>query len=86
MGSSLSSVLRTQAKELRDKHRQRMREKAYKIPVKLLFPIMLIFFTIFIITLGPTLIKLKKILGKELAGKTQAIESNEGDSRPAATG
>ncbi len=58
MGSGLASVLRVQAKELRDKHRQRMREKAYRIPIKLLFPMILIFMTLFTMTLGPAFLQL----------------------------
>ena len=62
MGSALADALRVQASELRDKHRQRMREKAHKIPVRLLFPALLIFTTLFMITLGPTLYKVKGLL------------------------
>ncbi len=58
MGSGLASVLRVQARELRDKHRQRMREKAYRIPIKLLFPMILIFMTLFTMTLGPAFLQL----------------------------
>ena len=55
MGSSLGATLRVQASELRDKFRQRVRSKALKVPVKILFPTMLIFVTIFVITLGPAM-------------------------------
>lgn len=41
MGSSLGATLRVLVAELRDKLKQLMREKAYKIPVKLIFPIAL---------------------------------------------
>ena len=58
MGSGLAQVLRVQAHELRDKLRQRMREKAYRIPVKLLFPMVLIFMTLFAMTLGPAFLTL----------------------------
>lgn len=58
MGSGLAQVLRVQAHELRDKLRQRMRERAYRIPVKLLFPMVLIFITLFTMTLGPVFLQL----------------------------
>jgi len=41
MGSSLGATLRVLVMELRDKLKQNMRERAYKIPVKLIFPIAL---------------------------------------------
>ena len=41
MGSSLGATLRILVMELRDKLKQHMRERAYKIPVKLIFPIAL---------------------------------------------
>jgi tight adherence protein C len=56
-GISISAVLRTQAKEMRLKRRQRAEEKALQIPVKVLFPLMLcILPTLFIAVLGPTVI------------------------------
>ncbi|MFH1799592.1 MAG: type II secretion system F family protein [Candidatus Omnitrophota bacterium] len=42
LGLGLGQTLRVQAAEFRDKYRQRIREKAFKIPVKLVFPIVLI--------------------------------------------
>ncbi len=42
LGLGLGQTLRTQAVDFRDKYRQRIREKAFKIPVKLVFPIVLI--------------------------------------------
>ena len=56
-GISIAGVLRTQAKEMRLKRRQRAEEKALQIPVKVLFPLMLcILPTLFIAVLGPTII------------------------------
>ncbi|PRY67510.1 tight adherence protein C [Glaciihabitans tibetensis] len=56
-GISISSVLRTQAKEMRIKRRQRAEEKAMQIPVKVLFPLMLFILPVLLIAvLGPTVI------------------------------
>jgi tight adherence protein C len=58
-GVSVSSVLRAQSRELRQKRRQRAEEIAQKIPVKLLFPmIFLVLPALFVIVLGPGAIKI----------------------------
>lgn len=54
LGISLKSVLSTQAKMIRESHRQSVEEHAAKIPVKILIPmVMFIFPVIFIVLLGP---------------------------------
>jgi tight adherence protein C len=58
-GISIAKVLRAQAKELRMKRRQRAEEKAMKIPVKLLFPmIFCILPSMFVVLIGPGIIRL----------------------------
>ena len=58
-GISIAKVLRAQSKELRMKRRQRAEEKAQKIPVKLLFPLIFcILPSMFIVLLGPGIIRL----------------------------
>jgi len=53
-GIGIGQVLRVQAAELREKRRERAEERALKIPVLILFPLVLcIFPTIFIVLLGP---------------------------------
>jgi tight adherence protein C len=54
LGMPIGRVLKTQAQEMRTKRRQWAREKAAKLPVKILFPLILFIFPpVFIIILGP---------------------------------
>jgi tight adherence protein C len=54
LGMSVSKVLRVQAGEMRAKRRAWAREKAGKLPVKILFPlIVFIFPPVFVIIIGP---------------------------------
>ena len=54
LGIPVGRVLRTQATEMRAKRRQWAREKAAKLPVKILFPLVgFIFPSILIVVLGP---------------------------------
>jgi tight adherence protein C len=58
-GIALSNVLRTQAKVMRVKRRQRAEEKAMKLPVMVLFPLMFcIFPTLFVVVIGPAILNL----------------------------
>ncbi len=53
-GLSIASVLRTQSAELRERRRQAAEQHAQKIPVKVLFPLILFILpTLFIVVLGP---------------------------------
>ena len=53
-GIPIANVLREQSKELRVKRRQRAEEKAQKVPVKIMVPLVLFIFPVmFIIILGP---------------------------------
>jgi tight adherence protein C len=56
-GISISQVLQVQAEELRIKRRQRAEERAQKLPVKIVFPLILcIFPTLMVVLLGPAAI------------------------------
>ena len=56
-GTSLAPALRSHAKYLRTRRRQKAQETARKLSVKLVFPVFfLIFPSILLVTLGPALI------------------------------
>ena len=62
-GVSISKTLRAQAKELRAKRRQRAEEKAMRIPIKILFPmIFCVLPSLFIVVLGPGAIRISQSL------------------------
>jgi tight adherence protein C len=61
MGASIVQSLRTHAAFLRVQRAQRAEEQAAKLPVKILFPLLLcIFPAIFVVVLGPAIIQVAK--------------------------
>jgi tight adherence protein C len=63
-GIAVSTVLRIQAKVMRVKRRQRAEEKAMKLPVMILFPLLFFIFPVlFIAILGPAIINAVATLG-----------------------
>jgi tight adherence protein C len=65
MGTSIGQVLRVQSEQMRMRRRQRAEELANQAPVKMIFPLVLcIFPTLFIVILGPAVIKLFETYSK----------------------
>jgi len=61
-GTSVAQALRTHAETSRIKRRQRAEEKAAKIGVKLVFPLVFFLFPAFyVVTLGPAIIQFAKV-------------------------
>jgi tight adherence protein C len=64
-GSSVSKVLRNQARYMRIKRRQKAEESAHKVGVKLIFPIFLLIMpSVFLVTAGPAVIMLLENFSK----------------------
>jgi tight adherence protein C len=64
LGSPLGEVLRIQAVQMRMVRRQRAREQAAKVPVKLLFPLLVcIFPALGVVVIGPAAISILKAFG-----------------------
>ena len=69
-GTSIAQSLRVHSDALRTKRRQRAEEKAHKVSVKLVFPLVfLIFPSMFVIILGPGVIKIIKQLFPAMGGQ-----------------
>jgi tight adherence protein C len=68
-GTSISKVLRTQARYMRIRRRQRAEEMAHKVGVKLIFPIFLLIMpSVFIVTAGPAVLQLFLNFGNLTSG------------------
>jgi tight adherence protein C len=64
-GTPVARILRIQSDQMRVLRRQRAQERANRIPIQLLFPmIFLIFPTIFIVLLGPALLRLMAVFSR----------------------
>lgn len=65
LGVSLGNVLRIESAGLREHRKQAAREKAMKAPVKMLFPLIIFIFpAIFVIILGPAVVKVIQMFGR----------------------
>ncbi len=61
LGVSMAKILRVQSDQMRVKRRQRAQEKAQQAPVKMMLPmVLLIFPSIWIVLLGPAVLKLMR--------------------------
>lgn len=59
LGSNIANMLRIQSASMRQKRRQRAEERAAKIPIKMLFPLMFFMFpSLFVVILGPAAINI----------------------------
>lgn len=64
LGIPIGNVLREQSQQMRVKRRQLAEEKAQKVPVKILFPlIFFIFPALFIVIIGPGAIRIADVFG-----------------------
>lgn len=63
-GTSVAQALRTHAETARTKRRQAAEEKAAKLSVKLVFPLVLFLFpALYVVVLGPAIIKIVHVFG-----------------------
>ena len=64
LGMPMARVLQTQAEEMRRRRRQKVREEAAKLPVKLIFPLVVFILpSLFIVILGPAIIPIAAAIG-----------------------
>jgi tight adherence protein C len=64
-GVSVANVLRVQAKDMRIKRRQLADERAMKVPIKVLFPVLFcIFPALFVVILGPAIMRIADVFTK----------------------
>ena len=65
LGVPMAKVLRQQSEEMRVRRRQRAEELAQKVPVKILFPMILCLFpALFVVVIGPGIINLLDTFGR----------------------
>ena len=83
LGMPIGRVLKTQAAEMRLKRRQWAREKAAKLPVKILFPLVLFIFPpVFVVVLGPAVVRDRREAVADTAGRRTASPRSGRRSSP----
>lgn len=66
MGSGLVQTFRVQSDSLREKTKTKIKEKIYKIPIKIIFPLVFFIFpALFIVILAPAFISIMKTLSHQ---------------------
>ena len=67
-GTSVSQALRTFAEVARTRRRQRAEERAAKVAVKMVFPLVLCLFpALYVVTLGPAVVQIVNIFFGQIA-------------------
>lgn len=62
LGVAIGKILRIQSEQMRERRKQRAREKSMKAPVKMLFPLLFFIFpSIIIVLLGPAIIRMSEM-------------------------
>ena len=65
LGVGMAQTLEIQSANMREARRQRAKEEAAKLPVKILFPTMIFIFPVmFVVVLGPAIVSLINSMGK----------------------
>ena len=65
LGTSMARTLKTQADNMRDRHKQYVKAEALKAPVKMIFPmVFFIFPAIFVVLLFPAILLIMKNMGR----------------------
>lgn len=64
LGISLGKIMRIESNSLRERMREMFRERAMKVPVKMLFPLVFFIFpSIFVVLLGPAFVRVMEVFG-----------------------